>query len=413
MTNYKNAVKLIKELLPNKQNVVSLSVPLLEVLDDDFAECAIFSQCVYWDERTDDEDGWFYKSYQDWHKECRVKERTCRRKLDNLKARGWVQTEVRQDYRNQNQLYVRVCGDKWIEDILDYFCNNDPSPTDKMTAGEGCGQNDREVRSSLPEGADKMTVSSIYTKITPETTTETTFFAGKEDHAQEAAKEEQSLDFTLNTSICPGSAANSKSVRVQPKAKKKSVKADEIYAAMDSFDDFMVFWKWYRKDVASLPGVGHNGGNRAEAGEAWLKLEANNFFGLGKATFWQAIALQLEKIKSNRTSKGEVIGVLHACRFLGGGENGEPDWLVTYEESQCDTETDTSMIVANVETSSLESIRQQILAILSELNMTAALPQQVRDATGCKILSELDQGQCVRYLNWLNRYKAKINGEVA
>ena len=175
MSNYKNAVKLIKELLPNKQNVVSLSVPLLEVLDDDFAECAIFSQCVYWNERTDDEDGWFYKSYQDWHKECRVKERTCRRKLENLKERGWIQTEVRQDYRSQNQLYVRVCGDKWIEDLLTYFCTKECDPADKMTGGErGCGQNDRGVRSDLPEGADKMTVSSICTKNTSEITSETT-----------------------------------------------------------------------------------------------------------------------------------------------------------------------------------------------------------------------------------------------
>lgn len=221
------------------------------------------------------------------------------------------------------------------------------------------------------------------------------------------------LDSTTNESTCPGSAAKSESVRVQHRGKRKTRSAKEIYDAMESFDDFMTFWKWYKDDVTSLPGVSHDGGNRAEAGEAWLKLEANNFFGLGKDAFWQAIALQLEKIKSKKNSKGEVIGILHACRFLGGGEKGEPDWLVTYEESQQTTTRDTSMIVANVETSSLESIRQQILAILSELNMTAALPQQVRDATGCKILSELDQGQCVRYLNWLNRYKAKINGEVA
>lgn len=186
MSNYKNAVKLIKEILPNKQNVVSLSVPLLEVLDDDYTECALFSQCVYWDERTEDEDGWFYKSYQDWYKECRVKERTCRRKLDNLKERGWIETEVRQDYRNQNQLYVRVCGDKWIEDMLHHFCSEDPDPADKMTGGEQrCGQNDRRVRSDLPEGADKMTVSSIYTKITPETTSEITIsFEENEDSYQ-------------------------------------------------------------------------------------------------------------------------------------------------------------------------------------------------------------------------------------
>jgi hypothetical protein len=229
----------------------------------------------------------------------------------------------------------------------------------------------------------------------------------KNGNEVEDAKGGQSLDSTLNTPTCPGPAAKSKSVRVQPRGKKKTRIAKEIYDAMESFDDFMTFWKWYKDDVTSLPGVSHDGGNRAEAGEVWLKLESNNFFGLGKDAFWQAIALQLEKIKSKKNSKGEVIGILHACRFLGGGEKGEPDWLVTYEESQQTTTRDTSMIVANVETSSLESIRQQILAILSELNMTAALPQQVRDATGCKILSELDQSQCVRYLNMLKRIKEK------
>jgi hypothetical protein len=407
MSNYTNAVRLIKELLPNKKNVVSLSISLLEVLDDDYPECAIFSQCVYWSDRTDDEDGWFYKSYQDWKKECRVKERTCRRKLESLKARGWVETEVRQDYSGQNQLYVRLIGDKWIEDMMNFTFEGD-DPADKMTgANEGSGQNDRRVRTDLPEGADKMTVSSIYTKITPENTSENTSF-----HAEDS-KEEPTLDSTTNESTCPGPAAKSKSIQVQPKTRKKTRKADEIYAAMYSFDDFMRFWKWYKKDVISLPGASHDGGNRAEAGEVWLRLEANNFFGLGKATFWQAIALQLEKMKSTRSSKGEVIGILHACRFLGGGEKGEPDWLVTYEESQCNTETDTSMIVANVETSSLESIRQQILAILSELNMTAALPPQVQEKTGCKILSELNQEYAVKYLNYLKRHKEKKEQEAA
>jgi hypothetical protein len=146
MSNYTNAVRLIKELLPNKKNVVSLSISLLEVLDDDYPECAIFSQCVYWSDRTDDEDGWFYKSYQDWKKECRVKERTCRRKLESLKARGWVETEVRQDYSGQNQLYVRLIGDKWIEDMMNFTFEGD-DPADKMTgANEGSGQNDRRVR---------------------------------------------------------------------------------------------------------------------------------------------------------------------------------------------------------------------------------------------------------------------------
>jgi hypothetical protein len=165
-------------------------VPLLEVLDDDFSECAIFSQCVYWDERTDDEDGWFYKSYQDWHKECRVKERTCRRKLEDLKKRGWVETEVRQDYKGQNQLYVRVSGDKWIEDMLKFFSDKDDDPADKMTGGnQRCGQNDRRVQTDLPEGADKMTVSSICTKITPEITPEITIVCDENPVAEQAQVE--------------------------------------------------------------------------------------------------------------------------------------------------------------------------------------------------------------------------------
>jgi hypothetical protein len=227
----------------------------------------------------------------------------------------------------------------------------------------------------------------------------------------EASSEEPTLDSTLNTPPCP--AVKSKSLPVQSKGKKKTRSAKEIYAAMENFDDFMTFWNWYKSEVASLPGVSHDGGNRAEAGEAWLKLEANNFFDLGKTTFWQAIALQLEKIKSKKSSKGEVIGVVHASRFLTGGEKGEPNWLVTYEESKQTTTTDISMIVANVETSSLESIRQQILAILSELNMTAALPPQVQEKTGCKILSELNQEYAVKYLNYLKRHKEKKEQEAA
>jgi hypothetical protein len=106
--------------------------------------------------------------------------------------------------------------------------------------------------------------------------------------------------------------------------KKPRPKAEQIYAAIANLEMFEKFWVWYKDDFCSV--TTHHGGHKVEAGEAWLKLEETNFFGVGPDGFRKGVAIQ----RKNRDPRG--VGIMHACRFLAGGEKGEPDWLVGYRE---------------------------------------------------------------------------------
>ncbi len=189
---------------------------------------------------------------------------------------------------------------------------------------------------------------------------------------KEDTKKEPPLDSTLNTPTCPGPAAKSKSLRVL------------LEEMVEIYNTHKVDW-WASmrelgtRDAPFTKMVKTYGEDRIL--DMWREsLEA------AKLDNWWGVQLD------PKTGEKKKLSVTN---FL-----SNSNWY-NIREKHLDS------LNTNVETSSLESIRQQILAILSELNMTAALPQQVRDATGCRILSELDQSQCVRYLNMLKRIKEK------
>ena len=152
----KNAVlRLIKKFLPGAHNTIPIPLELVRLLGN-YEEAAIFSQCMYWSERTDNPDGWFWKRYDEWEEELAINERTCRRKLNALESRGWVETMVKK-VRGVRALHVRVLEDNFIDSLTEAFLK--PENPDSI----GNGQNGRLAKQSIcPVGeTDKMAVSSI------------------------------------------------------------------------------------------------------------------------------------------------------------------------------------------------------------------------------------------------------------
>lgn len=118
-TQSKNAlIKLVKQLIPGKHNTIPLSLPVAQALGGDLESAIIFSQCMYWSERTEDPDGWFYKPYEEWYEETTIKERTCRDRIKKLESKGWIQTMI-WHVRNVPKLHVRVLPDDFIEDLVE------------------------------------------------------------------------------------------------------------------------------------------------------------------------------------------------------------------------------------------------------------------------------------------------------
>jgi hypothetical protein len=135
-TQSKNAlINLVSALLPGKHNTVPISTLVLWALGRDYEAAAMFTQCMYWKDRTDDEDGWFYKSYEDWYEEILIEEACARRKVKKLESMGWIQTMVWQVHRTP-KLHYRVLMEQVVEDLTH--------------AAESCAE-DRRVRDEKKE----------------------------------------------------------------------------------------------------------------------------------------------------------------------------------------------------------------------------------------------------------------------
>lgn len=64
----KNAgVRLVARFL-GVQNTIPVPVPFVHLLGD-YTAAAFLSQCLYWGERSGDQEGWFYKTHADWYEE--------------------------------------------------------------------------------------------------------------------------------------------------------------------------------------------------------------------------------------------------------------------------------------------------------------------------------------------------------
>ena len=54
-----------------RHNMIPVPVPFVRMLGD-YASAALLAQCMYWGDRTDDLDGWFYKTYDEWRDELEL-----------------------------------------------------------------------------------------------------------------------------------------------------------------------------------------------------------------------------------------------------------------------------------------------------------------------------------------------------
>lgn len=69
--NSKHAgVRLVAKVM-GRENTLAIPVPFIRLLGD-HASAAFLSQCLYWCDRTDDPDGWFYKTAPEWHEELHL-----------------------------------------------------------------------------------------------------------------------------------------------------------------------------------------------------------------------------------------------------------------------------------------------------------------------------------------------------
>jgi len=89
---------------------------------------AIFlSQALYWTKRTG-EDGWFYKTLQEWEDETSLTRRKMERVRRILKSKGYLEEKLTKTPTRPATLYWRLDIDKIAQDLQEYHDNNTASP---------------------------------------------------------------------------------------------------------------------------------------------------------------------------------------------------------------------------------------------------------------------------------------------
>lgn len=77
-----------------QQNTLTIPRPYIDLCDGDILAALLLSQCVYWTDRTKDENGWFAKSYQEWQDELGMTQYQVNRAAKLLKDMG-LETKLR------------------------------------------------------------------------------------------------------------------------------------------------------------------------------------------------------------------------------------------------------------------------------------------------------------------------------
>ena len=126
----------------------------------------VLSQCIYWSDKSECEDGWFYKRYDEWFDEIHVPERTLRRRFDHLEMQGWITTKVKK-VRGTNIKHIHPNMDLIIESLntmLNKTCPDRPnSPVSPESEQKPCTKVAPTGQNGRSEPA-KMADSSIYTE---------------------------------------------------------------------------------------------------------------------------------------------------------------------------------------------------------------------------------------------------------
>ena len=133
MSSYKDYIALIKRL-SGQANLISVPRVYIDLCGD-IETAAVLSQSVYWSDKTDDPEGWFYKSGADWQAEIGIKRHSLESAQSKLTGMGVLQTKLARAGKSNaptthHKIDDAVLADRLI-DLLGGFAENSKSDLQK------------------------------------------------------------------------------------------------------------------------------------------------------------------------------------------------------------------------------------------------------------------------------------------
>ncbi|HGN7085238.1 TPA: hypothetical protein ACKW31_002071 [Staphylococcus aureus] len=92
--NNRDYISSIISQFSGQNNVIPIPVIYLKITED-YPSAALLNQMIYWSDRTNRKDGYFYKSYVEWFEELHLTEYQVRRATNKLKSFGFVETALK------------------------------------------------------------------------------------------------------------------------------------------------------------------------------------------------------------------------------------------------------------------------------------------------------------------------------
>ncbi len=115
----KSIFNLLEELTGNS-NVLTSPHIFLKHFKGDHAKTMFFSQLLYWCDKGNRSDGWFYKSYDEWEEELFLTPYQIRKYTKELKQEGLIQTKIKKA-NNKTTVHYLVCREALFHWVVKNF----------------------------------------------------------------------------------------------------------------------------------------------------------------------------------------------------------------------------------------------------------------------------------------------------
>lgn len=92
MNSQKQVISLIKSM-SGQANVLTVPRVYVDILKSHRA-ALLLSQCVYWSDKTEDPDGWFYKTFSEWRDELGMNQHAVETARKSLEEHGFIHTKI-------------------------------------------------------------------------------------------------------------------------------------------------------------------------------------------------------------------------------------------------------------------------------------------------------------------------------
>ncbi|KOR12029.1 replication protein [Staphylococcus carnosus] len=148
--NNRDYISSIITQFSGQNNIIPIPVIYLKITED-YPTAALLNQLIYWSDRTNRKDGYFYKSYKEWEEEIHLSKYQVMRSIKKLKNMGIVETALKKA-NGAPTVHYKVDSEVTSQWIVK-FLNNGKSTNLTMDSEE---------------------TQQTLTEVTTETTTETT-----------------------------------------------------------------------------------------------------------------------------------------------------------------------------------------------------------------------------------------------